>query len=1056
MIRNAGNFQNLFNGASAFIPVASTIYSCWMVINNPNGVAPSYNIYMAGGAIGTTPVEMGIGNATTFSGAMRTPVNGSTISDFVFGPGGTFAAPGGGEALYDVWEASGVETDNPGGAPALSVPTISSQPQPLQLYAGATATFRVSASGGGLVYQWNTNGVPLVNGGNISGATSSTLIITNVSAANAASYICTVTNANTIGTQSVNSTAAALTIVSPNGTFESTLAAANPLHFYAFNETGNPSPGPVTAFDYAGGDNGIYGINTLNGNFPIDGPRPSPDGFPGFSTGNFAVHISFNDGDGNENVPVNSPWNLNTNTVTITAWINPDSSKTQNAFSTIAFNRGSGSDVGGFNYISNGITLGYTWNNDSGTTSWDSGLTPPAGQWSFVALVVTPTNATISMMNANGLISSTHVYAHANEAFGGTTMIGDDSGTPSGSRGFQGSIDEVSVFNKALSTSQLQSIFTNASDVAIYAPTTNSVILVTPANGTNTAGLSAQFSSQTESGSQPLSYTWRINNANLTNGTNGVGLVFGSTNSLLTISNLVAGVYNATLITSNSAGSITSSVPAHLVVNSPNGPINIFAVGQQAGGLDWNSPSNWSDNLSAQDSQSVYPGSTNIIGVYTNIGVNTNGTLIRTPGITNAVFPGSGPLQIQGNGVLIDGNSAIFPTNTTTGALRLKQPGIGGLAGYTTVTNFGIIYADGGTIYFPDLQLLGGQVDNATSSKITLLGRMDVLSNSFVYVDSGANGGIRPIQINSFLTGTATLTYGYLSTGATNDDLIISGITNTFSGQWNIIGGTLLGTAANSLGTNTITIGTNSALETTYNINNPKGNLILNGQMFLYTSNTFNAAVIGGYGLPAGTYTSAQLNSAYPSNFPTIWPVQVGSSTGTNTGVGYITVLSSLGPLITQQPTNLTLNTGQNAQFTAIVSNVLGYQWWFSTNSSLGTALTDGGQISGSLSSVLTISTVTTNNAGTYTLVVTNAAASTISLPATLTIGTSSSSTNTTLIVLHSGSSLVLSWTNNANSTLQTATNLPGPWTTILGATSPYTNNITPTNARTQFYRVHP
>jgi hypothetical protein len=318
------------------------------------------------------------------------------------------------------------------------------------------------------------------------------------------------------------------------------------------------------------------------------------------------------------------------------------------------------------------------------------------------------------------------------------------------------------------------------------------------------------------------------------------------------------------------------------------------------------------------------------------------------------------------------------------------------------VTNFGTVFTDGGTVSFPDLQLNGGQIDNGTSSKVTLNGKLDVLTNSAIYVDSGANGSIRTIQINSFLTGTGTITYSYLSgVNASNNDLIISGTSNTFSGQWNILQGTLLGNAANSLGTNTITVGPSGALETTYNINNTRGNLVLNGQMFLYATDTFNSVTINGLNLAAGTYTFAQLHGAYPANFPATWPVQVGSTTGTNTGLGSITVLTTLLPQITQQPAPATLSLypGQTAQFTVGAADTLSYQWWFTNQSNVGTKLTDGGNIAGSRTNGLTISSVAGGNAGAYLVVLSNAVGSVTSSNATLTILTSGPATLITMSV---------------------------------------------------------
>ena len=69
------------------------------------------------------------------------------------------------------------------------MPVITAQPQSQTQSAGATVTFLVSAiSLTPMGYQWQKNGTNLVNGGNISGATTSTLTIPNISDSDAASY----------------------------------------------------------------------------------------------------------------------------------------------------------------------------------------------------------------------------------------------------------------------------------------------------------------------------------------------------------------------------------------------------------------------------------------------------------------------------------------------------------------------------------------------------------------------------------------------------------------------------------------------------------------------------------------------------------------------------------------------------------------------------------------------------------------------------------------------------------------------------------------------------
>ena len=239
-----------------------------------------------------------------------------------------------------------------------------------------------------------------------------------------------------------------------------TILSQNPLAFYQLNETNNPSSGTVMAADAAGARSGTYGTGCQNGYSNISGPRPGA--FSGFATNNMAVFTS----PGTAGSFVTCPaWNLNTNTVTILAWINPVAAV---PWAGIVFSR-AGTTVSGLSL--NATTsagnpeLAYNWANDANNWGWHAGLYAPLNQWSLAALVVTPTNATIYLSTPGGTASATHTYAHPVQSFDGVTLIGQDSLSNPG-RSFNGSIDEVAVFNYALSPTQLQAIYTAATPPA--------------------------------------------------------------------------------------------------------------------------------------------------------------------------------------------------------------------------------------------------------------------------------------------------------------------------------------------------------------------------------------------------------------------------------------------------------------------------------------------------------------------------------------------------------------------------------------------------------------
>jgi predicted extracellular nuclease len=97
-------------------------------------------------------------------------------------------------------------------------PNITSQPSPQSVPIGGTATFTVAASGTApLTYQWKKGGTTLSDGGNISGAQTATLTITNVSATDVDAYSVVVNNATN---SPATSNAVSLTIgsaVTPTG-----------------------------------------------------------------------------------------------------------------------------------------------------------------------------------------------------------------------------------------------------------------------------------------------------------------------------------------------------------------------------------------------------------------------------------------------------------------------------------------------------------------------------------------------------------------------------------------------------------------------------------------------------------------------------------------------------------------------------------------------------------------------------------------------------------------------------------------------------------------------
>ena len=249
---------------------------------------------------------------------------------------------------------------------------------------------------------------------------------------------------------------------------------------WPLNETVDPSsPGGAVAYDIIGGFNGTYATNANNGGgnasnhfsavagpaaagligLPAGGalgPNPSMGRtyvgttnsplFPGLTSGAGALTNSTN--------------------MTIVAWINPNIYP-ENEFAGILCERSGtfgATRSAAFRYYGNTQLshLGYSWNNTSGTaTGFDTGLVPPVGVWSMVALVISESNAVFYLGNASqGLQMAVQNVVWPNEPWGKGVSIGDDPGGAATGRAFSGAISSVTMFSNSLSTAQIVNLFT--------------------------------------------------------------------------------------------------------------------------------------------------------------------------------------------------------------------------------------------------------------------------------------------------------------------------------------------------------------------------------------------------------------------------------------------------------------------------------------------------------------------------------------------------------------------------------------------------------------------
>jgi hypothetical protein len=388
-----------------------------------------------------------------------------------------------------------------------SLPSISIKPADQPVFIGDTATFSVTASGTPqLSYQWKFNGT------NLSRATNTSLTLTNVQLNQTGNYAVLVTNFY----GSILSSNAVLTV--------------NPTLFC------DPAPsGLVAMWEAEGNANDNVGAN--NG-FPTVGIT--------YTNGEVGQAFVFNGSTSYISVPASPSLNIGTGDgVTIECWVMP------NAFNVNA----SGPIIEWDSETTDGLQL---WTGTSlfanvKDTSDNAHrieyyVKYNTNSFQHVALTYDKSSG-LAILYYNGL-AVTNVY------FGSiipqTTYpvnIGRRTGQPIGDGDtYGGLMDELSLYNRALSSNEIAAIY-NAGTAGKCQTPTPPIILTQPANQTMTVGGTANFST-TATGSLPLSYQWNFNGTN----------IVGATNTVLTLTNVQLNqTGNYAVLVTNAFGSILGS-----------------------------------------------------------------------------------------------------------------------------------------------------------------------------------------------------------------------------------------------------------------------------------------------------------------------------------------------------------------------------------------------------------------------------------------------------------------------------------------------------------------
>ena len=245
-----------------------------------------------------------------------------------------------------------------------------------------------------------------------------------------------------------------------------------------------------------------------------------------------------------------------------------------------------------------------------------------------------------------------------------------------------------------------------------------------------------------------------------------------------------------------------------------------------------------------------------------------------------------------------------------------------------------------------------------------------------------------PASFTAAASGTSPLFYQwYFNTntpvnGGTGATLNLPSVTTLQAGYYSVIVTNIAGSATSSAAKLTVNVPATAPSIT----QQPQNLTVTNGNPASFTAAASGTAPLFyqwyfNTNTPVSGGTGATLNLASATtNQAGYYSVIVTNLAGsaTSSAARLTVVVPVAGPVITGQPQNSTVTNGYDASFTTVASGnaPLYYQWYFNTNT----------PVVGGTNSILIITSAATNDAGYYSVIVSNADGSTISSPAKLTV----------------------------------------------------------------------
>ena len=874
-------------------------------------------------------------------------ISGATLNSFTMANVQTANA-----AIYSVQVVNGGGTVYSSNATlTVLVPAgITNQPQSQTVVQGQNVLFSVGASGTApLTYRWNFNGT------NLSGATNATLSLTNVQAAQAGSYLVVVTNS----WGSATSLAAALTVNVPPS-----ITTQPPSQSLAHGQT--------ASFTVLAG-----GTGPLLYNWYFNGALFATSG--GGSSSTITITNVQNSDAGIYTVVINNSWGSVTNS---------------NAVLTVDVPAG---------IVSQPFSQTVTTGSNAVFSVVASGTAPFSYQWTFNgASLPGATNATLTLTNVQAGNAGDYAVTVMN-SWGSVTSAAapllvltgwlrvvvniNDSGAGSlrqailDTRG-GGSVLKTIAFNLTnapvggrYTINLLSALPTLTNYTAIDGYTQPGASRNTLAEGNN-AVIKIILSGTAASAANGLNISLpgcAVSGLAIVNFP-GHGLYPSGSGNAVIQGNFIGLDPDGVTARGNSGMGIRATAKGTVIGGTAPGQRNVIS-GNFSGGIQLqNSEENVvQGNFIGTDAAGTLARGNTGVGVDVR-GVNSYGNLI------------GGTSSGAGNRIAFNTQAGVWVTDAVNNAVLgnsiFANGGLGIDLGAAGVQPNDAGDADSGANNLQNYPVLGSvtnrggslQIIGSLNSLTNKTYRLEFFSNPGPVAATNSEGrhflGATTLTLATTATGNFTATFPSLDSG---DTVVIATATDPTNNTSEFSPAAAIVTSVNAI----LTLTTQPQSQTVTAGQNVLFSVAAGGTTPFSYQWTFNGVNLDGATNAMLTLTSVQASHA--GSYSVIVTNVAGSVTSSNA-----TLTVNVPPTIAPQPLSQTATAGQNVLFSVGAGGTapFSYQWTF-----------NGTNLAGATSSTLALTSVQTNNTGTYSVVVTNVAGSVTSFGATLTVNVPASIT---------------------------------------------------------------